>query len=368
MPGILIATLLATVSAKAPMELTIAIPPAAALYRAIFESIDDGVCVFQVLSGADGKACNYRVLAANPAFEKQTGLVDAVGKTARDLAAPLEARAADAYGRAVSTGEAVRFETRPDGAGRRFDVSATRVGDPRTGCVVAVFRVLSNRPPPEAAAPSTEALYRSVVEFALDGIYLADQAGQFIDVNPAGAAMLGYTREELARMSIADIIRPEDAARLQRLRQTLAEGEHVKEEWDVRRKDGQYVPLELSLRFTPDGRWQGIGRDVSERRRAEARNQFLLQLQDDVREFTDPSAIMASAASLLGRHLGVAHCAALPKFGLEKTDVMRLSMLVSCRRFRISAPTSIRCSPHGFKRPMRSTRPSFRRICRPTAR
>ena len=161
----------------------------------------------------------------------------------------------------------------------------------------------------DVALRRSEALYRSVVELALDGIYLAEQNGRFIDVNPAGAAMLGYTREELVQRSVADLVRPEDEDRLQALLARLGAGEHVEEEWAVRHKDGRYVPIEFSIRFTPDGRWQAIGRDVSERRRGQARNQFLLRLQDDIRALTDPAAIMAAATSLLGRHLGVSRCA-----------------------------------------------------------
>ena len=62
----------------------------ASIYQAVFESVDEGVCLLDVLFDADGRAVDYRVLATNPAFEKQTGLAGAVGKTARELIPGLE--------------------------------------------------------------------------------------------------------------------------------------------------------------------------------------------------------------------------------------------------------------------------------------
>src|SRR4029453_12526337 len=40
--------------------------------------------------------------------------------------------------------------------------------------------------------------------------------------------------------------------------------------WKLRRKDGSYLPVEVSARILPDGRWQGFVRDISERKRLEA--------------------------------------------------------------------------------------------------
>ena len=49
-------------------------------YSTLFESIDQGFCTIEVLFDTNGKACDYRFLEVNPAFERQTGLRDAVGR------------------------------------------------------------------------------------------------------------------------------------------------------------------------------------------------------------------------------------------------------------------------------------------------
>ena len=112
--------------------------------------------------------------------------------------------------------------------------------------------------------------YRLLFERATDGIWLADREGRFVDMNPAACAMLGYAREEHLRLSVSDVIREEEAPRLRDLMRELAAGHQITDIWEIRRADGTYVSLELSHAFTPDSLWQAIGRDITERGRAEA--------------------------------------------------------------------------------------------------
>ncbi|EKO39753.1 MAG: PAS domain S-box [Solidesulfovibrio magneticus str. Maddingley MBC34] len=51
----------------------------------------------------------------------------------------------------------------------------------------------------------SKARYRRIVENSADGIFLADLDGNIVDVNSASAKLLGYTREELLDMNVADI-------------------------------------------------------------------------------------------------------------------------------------------------------------------
>src|SRR5260221_671850 len=54
-------------------------------YRMLFDSIDAGYCVIEVLYDAGGRPMDYRFLEVNPAFERQTGLSDAMSKTVSEL-------------------------------------------------------------------------------------------------------------------------------------------------------------------------------------------------------------------------------------------------------------------------------------------
>src|ERR1700746_1885157 len=56
--------------------------------------------------------------------------------------------------------------------------------------------------------------FRILVEQASDGIFISDETGKYVDVNSAGAEMLGYTREEILRLSISDVVNAEERHRV----------------------------------------------------------------------------------------------------------------------------------------------------------
>jgi PAS domain S-box-containing protein len=112
-------------------------------YRTLFESIDEGFCVVEVLLDADDTPIDYRILEVNPVFEQQAGLQDAVGKTARQL--NFEAHWIEIYGRIALTGESVRFENGAETLNRWFDVYACRIGEPEARTVAIVFKDISER-------------------------------------------------------------------------------------------------------------------------------------------------------------------------------------------------------------------------------
>jgi PAS domain S-box-containing protein len=129
---------------------------------------------------------------------------------------------------------------------------------------------------------------RALFEYAADGIFVADLEGRYLEVNPVGAQMLGYSPAEMIGKSVTDLIPPGDIARLWRAREQLHTGSPQTEEWSLRRKDGTFVSVEVSARMLPDGRWQTFVRDISERklaaellRRSEARLSGLISISLD---------------------------------------------------------------------------------------
>ncbi len=108
-------------------------------YRTLFESIDEGFCVLEMIFDDAGRAVDYRFVEANPAFVRQTGLVDAVGHTARELIPTLEEHWFETYGRVATTGEAIRFENGSEPMDRWFSVFAFRTGAPEERRVALLF-------------------------------------------------------------------------------------------------------------------------------------------------------------------------------------------------------------------------------------
>jgi len=116
-----------------------------ARYRSLFGAMDDGFCLVEMIVDATGSAVDYRFLEANVAFERHTGLVDPVGKTARELVPGLDESWFRLYGAVAETGEPARFENNAPAMGRWFDVFASRVGDPSLRQVGLVFKDVSAR-------------------------------------------------------------------------------------------------------------------------------------------------------------------------------------------------------------------------------
>ncbi|MBM0744237.1 GAF domain-containing protein [Phormidium sp. CLA17] len=122
-------------------------------YRTLFESIDEGFCVIQVLLDAHDTPIDYRILEVNPIFEQQTGLQKAVGKTARQL--NFEEHWIEIYGRVALTGESIRFENSSATLNRWFDVYACCTGEPEDRKVAIVFKDISDRKQAEEMAQRT---------------------------------------------------------------------------------------------------------------------------------------------------------------------------------------------------------------------
>lgn len=120
-------------------------------YRTLFNLIDEGYCIIQMLYDADGKAVDFRYIEVNPAFKKNTGLTNATGRTIRELAPDIESKWVDIYGRVAETGESVRFEeSSPALNGRTFDLYAFRVGAPAERRVAVLFTDITERKANEA--------------------------------------------------------------------------------------------------------------------------------------------------------------------------------------------------------------------------
>jgi PAS domain S-box-containing protein len=123
---------------------------------------------------------------------------------------------------------------------------------------------------------SSDESFRTLVAQASEAIFIADRRGRYIDVNAAGCELLGWTREELCRMHVFEIVAPGDLPNVQAQREALLTGAVVRGSWNFRRKDGTYFAGELSSRLLPDGRMLGMLRDVTEQL------QLLRSLEDRV--------------------------------------------------------------------------------------
>jgi two-component system cell cycle sensor histidine kinase/response regulator CckA len=127
-------------------------------------------------------------------------------------------------------------------------------------------RVMAAR---EREVRESETRYRHILEQASDGIVVATPQGRIVLANERASEMLGYTREELLQLPVAQLYDPTDLDTTPLAWADLASTPIVLRESRLKRKDGTTFQAELSVRMTADGLAQAIVRDVTERKLAE---------------------------------------------------------------------------------------------------
>jgi two-component system cell cycle sensor histidine kinase/response regulator CckA len=181
------------------------------------------------------------------------------------------------------------FETRRlTRDGRLIDVSLT--SSPITGAdgtVVGgstVLRDVSEYNRAEAARRTSESRYRTLFDYAPDGIIISDAQGIYLDVNARLCEMLGYTRDELIGMDASRIVVRSELAHVQPALDTIVKTADYHREWQLQRKDGSVFVADVIGTLMPDGNPLAMVRDVTERdaaaaavRSAEERMRFALE-------------------------------------------------------------------------------------------
>ncbi len=114
-------------------------------YRAIFHAIEEGFCIIELIFDFSGKPVDYRFLEVNSRFEEQCGIVDAVGKTMREIAPDHEEVWFEVYGKVALTGESVRIESFAKELLRWFEVFAFRLDPAEASHVAILFKDISSR-------------------------------------------------------------------------------------------------------------------------------------------------------------------------------------------------------------------------------
>src|SRR5574341_2478767 len=128
----------------------------------------------------------------------------------------------------------------------------------------------------ETALRESEHRYREIFDNANDLIYTHDLEGNFTSLNRTGEELTGYSKAEALAMNFAQVVVPEQVELARGMLERKLQHNEVATvyEVDIMSKDSRRITLELSTRLIyRNGKSvgvQGIGRDVTERKRAEA--------------------------------------------------------------------------------------------------
>jgi formate hydrogenlyase transcriptional activator len=239
-------------------------------FRVLYEKSPVGICLVETHTG--------RFLKGNARFREIVGRSEAelLSLDVRAISHPDDIAEGAEKMRRLAAGEVDHFEIerrflRPDGTIRWAleSVVKTSSEEDMPLCNMATIQDITDRKQAEAALRTSEAHFRMLIEQASDGIFLSDHQGRYLDVNSAGAAMLGYSKEEILQRCIADIVVPGEVSRIEPEIHRFAGGTITRIEWQFLRKDGSVFPGEVTGQELPDGRLQGIVRDLTDRRSRE---------------------------------------------------------------------------------------------------
>jgi PAS domain S-box-containing protein len=186
--------------------------------------------------------------------------------------------------------------------------------------VIGVATDITENRKAQKALQENEERYRELFENANDIIYTHDLAGNFTSLNRSGEKLTGYPRKEALEMNIVDVLAPEYVATA---RQMLAKKTDDKAptvyELEIIAKEGWRVRLEVSTRLIyHDGKpigVQGVGRDLTERKRSEEalaqqseREAMTHRISQAIRCSLDSSEIFHTAVHELGSYLNADRC------------------------------------------------------------
>jgi len=189
-----------------------------------------------------------------------------------------------------------------------------------------------------------EEQYKAVIKTSIDGFWINDLKGKIIDVNNSYCKMMGYSREELLKMSITSIEANENTEDTQRhLRNIIKKG---KDRFETRHKhkDGSIIDIEISVIYQKNFEHMYVFiRDITELKKA---NKELKQTQNQLiqtekmaaagqlafgiaHEIRNPLAIILQSAEILSSFLPKENMAAKKSSEILKNSIKRANNIIT---------------------------------------
>jgi diguanylate cyclase (GGDEF)-like protein/PAS domain S-box-containing protein len=159
---------------------------------------------------------------------------------------------------------------------RTMSTACDESGQPQY--VISVVEDITERKKAEEALRASEQMLAATFSQAAVGIFVTSPDARYLQVNDKYCEMLGYSREDLLRMSIAEvnIAQEIDDVRANRARMLSGELNHSSRERQVRTRDGTLLWLAHSTTLIRDEKgaplhFITVAEDISVRKRAEER-------------------------------------------------------------------------------------------------
>jgi PAS domain S-box-containing protein len=229
-------------------------------YRSLFDKMQEGFALHEIICDENGNPCDYRFLEINPAFEKLTGIRadDIRGKRVTEIFPDNENLWIEKYAKVALEGEFVQFENYEQTIQKYFHVV---VFSPAQNQFATIFSDITESKLSEIKLIQTKESYFDVFNSVVEAIYIQDGVtGQFIDVNKGAERMYGSSAKDLIGQS-PDFVGAPEMNDLQgiweKVQHVFRTGEPCRFEFWAVRKNGEIYPQDVNIN---KGRY--FGRDV----------------------------------------------------------------------------------------------------------
>jgi PAS domain S-box-containing protein len=181
---------------------------------------------------------------------------------------------------------------------------------------------ITDRKGAEEALRASEANYREIFDSANDSIFVHDlESGKILSVNQKACEMFGYAREELEKLTVADIstgVSPYDQEHAVRWIKKTAKEEPQLFEWICKGKSGSTFWVEVNLKLAViegEERVLAIVRDISERKKTEEEIARLAKFPDE-----SPNPVMRISKDCTIMYANKASRPVLETWGCERGE------------------------------------------------
>lgn len=260
-------------------------------FRELFDNMGSGAIIYE----EKGNGEDFIIKNINKAGERISRLKkkDIIGKGILEVLPCIkESGFLDVFRRVYQTGKSEYFPLT-----KYYDEKTIRLLDDYickmpNGKLFSIYDDVTEKKQTEKTLRESEEKFRKLFYNANDDIFLFElkqdkTMGQFIEVNNIACKRLGYNRNELLNMTPNDIMASECLIKVSKVVESYIKNGHASFELTYISKAGLPIPTELSSHvFTLDGKTvvMSIGRDISERKRAEETLQYYQLLSNTVRD------------------------------------------------------------------------------------
>ena len=231
-------------------------------YRMLVETASEGICIDDA---------NEKIIFTNKAFAKALGYKkkEIIGKKFIDFVYAEDKEKVKKEIKERREGKASKYELRAvakNGNIKTFLISVVPLYKNKkfAGSLSINLDITEQK--------EMEKKFQSIFEGALDAIFIEDLNGNIIDVNTSACKLLGYSKDELLAMNVADIV-PKDIRKIipEIINEHLKKGGIRIESFNIH-KSGKAIPVEVSTTLVEIGgkkRVIAIVRDITQRKKME---------------------------------------------------------------------------------------------------